>query len=878
MKVFKPLPLSLLTRCFEFRNRTWMGVSGLLMVSLGAQRKLWLEKDLWQFWATRPESGWPLEEGMPRARSEYIVCGHAYPDDAERRACAVRAQVGALRKELHVHGARFWNGDRPTPAHPFERMPLDWAHTWGGASWPDNPLGMGMADQDINGALLRPLPHIEWPDHPRATPASEGRAAGFGPIDIMWPQRASKRGTYDDHWLQTDFPGIAADANWTAFNVASDDQQQPAPFRGDESYAFDNLHPSQPHLAGTLPGLRARFFVTHKVNNQEKFKEVASSLRALWFFPDQERTILIFQGMHEIAEDDGADIVHLMGGIERLDAPHPASHYLDVRDKRLDKESGALEALREEDLMPLELVVPLIDFTPMENRGADRSRARGRREREAARAEVASHGLDPDEHAAPLDGPPPPRVESIDDLIGLRKLATDQMASLKQKNALEKKKAIDEVKATFAAHQMDFGPIEREMAGLETRGPPKPFVDDVVKDFHSLIATGKVSGGDVGELEDMVEDKKLLAQWRSGEAGALQAYRMTAHRRLSADPLAGDASVVLRRKVLTHHAAGASFAGWDLTGADLSGMNLRGADFTQALMERANLTGADLADACLAGAVLAHAALVSTSLLRARLEGANLGSARIELADFTGADLRAVIFEKATLSDVSWRGARLDGIRLDDAVLAGVDCSGAMAEDMLVFLQRDLRGCNFSGVRFAQATFLECDLTKVDFSDAVIAKCGFVSVVADGANFQRLRIASGAFVQACTLQRADFSGAILRDMNFRGAALEGATFREAVLQGSDFSECDLTDADFAAADVRSGRFVRANLARACFASCNLMDAVFQHASLENTDYRHANLFQSDFARVRLGGHVQMDQALTTRLRSLPRYRPREAVQ
>ncbi|MBT2333154.1 DUF2169 domain-containing protein [Variovorax paradoxus] len=878
MKVFKPLPLSLLSRCFEVRNRTWMGVSGLLMVSLGAQRKLWLEKDLWQFWATRPDAGWPLEDGMPRARSEYIVCGHAYPDDAERRACAVRAQVGALRKELHVHGARFWNGDRPTPAQPFERMPLDWAHTWGGASWPENPLGMGMADQDVGGAKLRPLAHIEWPDHPRTTPTAEGKAAGFGPIDGMWPQRASKRGTYDDQWLKTDFPGIAADANWTTFNIASDDQQQHAPFNGDEPYAFDNLHPAQPHLAGALPGLRTRLFVTQKVDGQEKFKEVASSLRALWFFPDEERAILVFQGMHEIAEDDGADIVHLMGGIEPLGQPRPASHYLDVRDKRLDKDNGALEAMREEDLMPLELVVPLIDFTPMENRGADRSRARGRREREAARADVASHGLDPDEHAAPLDGPPPPRVESIDDLIGLRKLATDQMAALKQKNAVENKKAIAEVKATFAANKMDFSPIEREMAGLETRGPPKPFVDDVVKDFHKLIARGKATGGDVGELEEMVDDKKLLAQWRGGEAGALQAYRMTAHRRLPVDPLAGDASMVLRRKVLAHHAAGGSFSGWDLTGANLSGMDLRGADFTHALMERANLTGADLADARLAGAMLAHAALVSTSLPRAGLEGANLGAARIERADFAGADLRAVIFEKATLNDVSWRGARLDGIRLHDAVLAGVDCSGAVADDMLVFLQRDLRGCNFSGVRFTQATFLECDLRGGDFSDAVIEKCAFVSVIADGANFQRMRIASGAFAQACMLQEADFAGATLRDMNFRGAALKGAVFREAVLQGSDFSECDLTGADFAAADLRGARFVRANLARARFASCNLMDSVFQHASLEDTDYRHANLFQSDFARVRLGGHVQLDQALTTRLRTLPRHRPREAMQ
>lgn len=878
MKVFKPLPLSLVTRCFEFRKRTWMGVSALLMVSLGERRKLWLEKDLWEFWATRPEAAWPLEEGMPRARSEYLVCGHAYPQDAERRACAVRAQVGLLRKQLNVHGHRFWDGDRPTPAQPFERMPLDWAHTWGGAAWPENPLGMGMSDQDLGGVRVRPLPHVEDPGHVLSTAASHGKPAGFGPIDGMWPQRAAKRGTYDDAWFKTHFPAVAPDADWTTFNLAPDDQQQPAPFAGDEAYAFHNLHPALPQFAGALPGLRARLFVTHRVNDEEKFKEVASGLRALWFFPDEERAILVFQGMHEIAEDDGADIVHLLGGIEDLAQPRAAAHYLEVRDKRLDVQDGALESLREGDLMPSDLVVPLIDLTPRENRGAERGLARGRREREAARAEVASHGLDPDEHAAPLDGPPPPEVATLDDLIALRAKANAQMAGMREKVEREKKKAIDEVRVTFETNKLDFGAIEREMQGLETRGPPKPFADDVIKEFHSLIERGKAAGGDVSELEQMVVDPKLLAQWRGGDEKQLVAYRMTAHRRLAADPVAGDASAALRKRVMAHHAARGSFAGWDLTGADLSGLDLSGADLSSALMERANLTGTLLDDADLRGATLAHAAFVSTQCRRAKLAGANLGSARIEKADFGEADLSDVIFEKARLQEVGWRGAKLDGIRMEEALIAGIDCSHAVADGMITFLQRDLRGCSFSGARLKQVVFLECDLSGVDFSDAVFEKCGFVGIKAPQAGFRRMRIDSGAFAQGCVLDGADFGDARLCDMNFRGAALTGAVFRGAVLQGSDFSECDLSGADFHHADLCRARFVRATLTGTRFASSNLMDTVFQHAKLEETDYRDANLFQSDFARVRLGVNVRTDRALTTRLRTYPRHRPREPLQ
>jgi len=877
MKVFKPMPLSLLTRCFEFKGRAWMGVSALLMLSLGEERKLWPEKNLWTFWAARPEGAGALEEGMPRACAEYLLCGHAYPQTEQRNACAVRAEVGGLKKQLNVHGDRFWNGDRPSAAQPFERLPLDWAHTWGGAACPDNPLGMGMADEELGNVRVRPLPHIEYPDQVLMTPNSPGRPAGFGAIDSLWPQRAAKRGTYDDAWFKTHFPAIAPDVDWAgAFNIAPLDQRQQTPFVGDEAYVFHNMHPTQPHLTGALPSLRTRLFVTHRVGGEEKFKEVASSLRALWFFPDEERVILVFQGMHQIAEDDGADIVHLLGAIETLAQPRDPQHYLKVRDKRLDHENGVLESLREEDLTPDGWVTPLIDFAATENRALERGLARGRRERESVRAEVASYGLDPDEHAPPVDGPPPPKVENLDDLIALRAKMEAQAAEMRAKAEQEKKKAIDEARALFEANgRDDFHVIEREMQGLETRGPPKPLADNLVKDFQTLIESGHASGSDVGELEQMLADPKVQAQWRNGQEKALMAYRMTAHRQLAADAVHGEAALALRQRVMARHAAGGDFAGWDLTGADLSGLDLQGAKLNAALLEKANLTGTLLDGADLQDAVLAHAALISTQCRRANLRGANLGAARIEQADFSEADLTDANFELSKLLDVSWRGAKLDGIRLHEAELLGIDCAQAHAESMIVFMQRDLRGCCFAGGRFKQAVFLECNLSGVDFSDAQFEKCAFVTITAVRANFQRLRIDSGVFAKDCVLQGADFSGAHLPDMNFRGDVLSDAVFRAATLTGSDFSECDLSRADFAQADLRRSRFVRATLTDTCLASANLAEAVFQHAILTNTDYRHANLFQSDFARVCIGAGVDMEGALLTRARTYPRHRPEE---
>lgn len=678
------------------------------------------------------------------------------------------------------------------------------------------------------------------------------------------------RGTYDDAWLKTQFPAVAADTDWRYFNTAPEDQQQTEPFIGTEEYAFQNLHPTQPLLTGRLPGLRVRGFVTQRTGNAEKFHEIRTRLNTLWFFPDVERAVLVFQGMHEIAEDDGSDIVHLLTALEYTDQPRTTTHYLHVRDKRLDKDNGLIESLREEDLMPTDLVVPLVDFSPQANRALERGLKRAEVERAQARGEVASHGLDPDVHAPPVQGEPAPQVRNLDDLLHLRVQADLRMAQARQQMESERPKNLADARTLFECEGKDFGLIEREMAGLETRGPPKPFVDALIKTLHGHIAAGQSNKAGIAELEHMVADEKLQARWRAGEASQLAAYRLIAHLQVPADRVQDEAARALRQRVLAQ--AGRDFQGWNLTGADLSGLDLSGANFQDALLERANLTGTRLSGANLRGVVLAHADLQSTQCQHAVLAGANLGAAHIEQADFEGADLTGTIFARARLSEVSWRSATLDDVRLEEAQLQGVDCSGARATKMLLFYQLDLRGWSFASARLAQAAFIECDASGVNFSDAVFEKCAFVTLKAQGARFARLRIDSGCFAQACELAQTDFSGALLPNLSWRGATLAGAVLSGATLRGCDFSGCDLTGADLHGADAREARFVRARLVHTRFDGANLRDAVLQHASLEDTDLRHANLFQSDFARVRVAPGVRLDGALRTRMRIYPRHR------
>jgi|GEM_PF-274620 len=879
MKVFKPAAPSLVTRVFEYRSRMWMGVSVLQMIGLGSDGPtLEPEQALWTHWATRFESQWPLEEGMPRSGGQYLVSGFAYPHDTDGRGCRVAVQVGAQSKQLLVYGRREWDGRRVTSPEPFTEMPLRWTHAYGGEGVSENPIGMGAVPVGTDGIEVHRLPHIEDPAHPIDRPGQAVRPAGFGPIDPAWAPRATCRGTYDDAWLRNDFPAIASDTDWAFFHTAPQDQQQAQPFVGDEPYAFRNMHPTLPLLQGRLPGLRARAFVTHRVGGEEKFKEVRTRLNTLWFLPDIERAVLVFQGMHEIFEDDGADIVHLLAALERSGQPRPAEHYLAVRDKRLDRENGVLEALREEDLMPADLAVPWIDFDLPKARAFDRSQRRAEEGRAAARDLVTAHGLDPDAgHAPPVRTPPPPEIGSIDDMIRVRREMGERAAGSAARAQAEKAVLVADIRKSLEGGPVDFALIEREMAGLENRGPPKPYAEELVSSFRQQIATGKAAGGDVSELEEMLVDETVQAQWREGEVRQLAGYRAMAHRQPAADALAGEAAHALRQRVIDHRAQGGSLARWDLTGANLAGLDLQGADLSDALLESANLTGTNLNEAKLEGAVLAHATLLGTQLQHARLKGANLGAARIEKADFSRADLTDAAFQDAALREVGFGGATLDGIRLEEAELSGVDFGGAVSKGMLAFVQRDLRACRFAGARFEQCAFVDCNVSGVDFSQAVLGKCTFTAAKADGAVFRGVQLASGCFVQECAMSGADFTDAKLSGTNFRGAVLAGALLHGAALQGCDFSECDMTRADLHRADARQARFVRTRLRGAVLRSANLMDAVFQHALLEDTDYRQANLFQSDFARVRVGANVAFDAALTTRMRTYPRHRPQAAA-
>src|SRR5690606_16745001 len=137
--------------------------------------------------------------------------------------------------------------------------------------------------------------------------------------------------------------------------------------------------------------------------------------------PDAEHAVLIWQGSTRIAEEDGADVLHLSAAAEHPDRPRTSQYYLDAIGARTDSAYGGLAMPREAELLPEDLGESPSptdedrELNATENLGAQSLHRRVAAEAQKARDIVASYGLDPDIHGPAKVGPfaPPPTAQEI---------------------------------------------------------------------------------------------------------------------------------------------------------------------------------------------------------------------------------------------------------------------------------------------------------------------------------------------------------------------------------------------------------------------------------------------------------------------------------
>ena len=849
MKVFKPGKLGIFTRCAE-ANREYLFSVSIMGFFPFDETMLLSDQDMWNF-VPAELGAIVFDEGMPKQRAEILVKGSAHNcDGACAPTCPVRVKIGTIDKSLYVIGDRHWKGNHQSEPQPFSEMPITWDRAFGGDGFETNPMGKGFAPVETEHGPIQFLPNVELPGKLVTKPSETPESAGLLPYELNWPQRFSKVGTYDQKWLKELFPGYAKDFDWGFFNVAPPDQQIKGHFQGNETLVVEGMHPDEPRLEGRLPGVRGRCFITRKTEEEREFLEIETKLDTIWLFPHAKRGVVIFHGMVTVGEDDAADVEEIIIGAEWIDEQKPAQHYQEVIAKRLDKEEGAFNSFKDEDLLPTgadwtatlsdeDLALYQPELVINEN-----LRRRHIREVEKAREHIAAQGLDPDLYA-----PPMPEENPKVSLANLHEFAMEkeeEAAKLREDAEKRTAETLDKMKQRHLARGGTEEEFEELMKG--PAGPPTFRAHEKLEGERLAVANARANGVVLTELEEEIEKPEHLEAYEEMEERLRDIYRQQAHIRAAVERLQGVAAHHVREAVKAAHAEKESFERWDLTGADLTGVDLSGACFKEAFLEGVNFTGANLTGTDFTRAVLARATFTGAILEDCCFEEASLGDANFQGIKFENANLKGAILAKSDLRKTSFRGCQLGEADFAEAIFGDTDFSNSHAPD-LVFLENDLRGCKFRGADITDASFLQSNISGVDFREADLSQATFIEVEGNGALFTKAKLVEASFVLGCSFNRCDFQAAVLDDATFRETSLEECNFNYAHMKETDFSETNLKKSTFYRAVGKEAMFVRADLRDAEMMAVNLFEASMQKSDLRGTDLTGANLFASNFGKV-----------------------------
>jgi len=871
MRVVKPQQLSLLHRPFDYRGKHWLGVATIAAVPLGEHVELIPEVELWQQVLPLIDQGQSLDYGIPKRGGEFLVSGQACAPDGETvPSMRVRVEVGSRSKELWVFGDRYFDGNAISLPDPFSTMPLDWSRAFGGPAYKSNPLGKGLGPSaNARGDKRHWLPNVEHPDDLLRLKSQRPMPAGFGPLDITWPQRLSLAGTYDDRWLKTRFPGFADDVQWGYFNLSARDQWLEKSFQGGEDYRLVGFDPQQRVIEGAIPKLTARTLFRRRA--AEALEEVRCHLTTLWFFPEIDRLVLIYHASIEIETDDASDIDCLLIAAEHSDRPRDKTHYAGIMHDRTDPESDALELLRDQPLMPEGLAKSPFAEVYQEARdkgpSARMQRMRGSVDHaiDRLRTETEEKGSEfPEDQVPEFEDETLPELDELDAFIE-QKL---EQLNRAREDVETKKQALRERVRAELEEAPDFVPGLEDFDAISGhRGPPTFKAAEQRRAVERQAENIREMEQDPSAIETRFCNDEQYQLWLEAEANLNNLYRLAAHHQEPIGPAERNEARV--QELLELIASGQSVRDQNFCGIDLRGRNLSGRDLSGIFLESANLEQADLSDAILDDAVLAHANLKAARLNRCSLKNANLGKSSMQSVQAVSAD-----FTGAVLSGCDMSGSDLSGSTVEDVefllepTFNQCNFSGARMQDLL-FYNCVVEECNFSGAKLRQPIFNKVELRAVDFSAAALDGAVFIRTRGIDAGFVEAQLKECCFLDESDFTGADFSGAQMPGTNLRGCQLGKTSFAAAEVDDCDFSDAFLGGSVFRDAIGHRSRWVRTDLRDADLAGAQLTESVLKGADVRGGDLR-ANLFKADLAMVHVDRPTRFDGAYTAKMNTYPR--------
>ena len=684
---------------------------------------------------------YPSDFAPAKKGADLLLVGTCYaPGGNVTRGCDVTFQVGAWTKRLAIIGDRVasprWPMGYSVPEpQPFTQLKVSCENAFGGSDFPSNPLGKGYVKETLpDGTSILQMPNIQHADRLDLLTTSPIEPAFFGPVPSTWPQRKPV-GTYDQQWLEQQWPWFPVDFDWRHFNAAPRDQQLEGCLRGDETVAVENMHPEVPYYTCRLPSLRPQIFISECSESGEAWRQIEPKLDTLWLDMDEEKLILVWRGhsmVQSLKMDEIAQIHVIEGNLQ--ESPMSVDQYREVLARKAAEEKAA----------------------------AEREAAEKRAQRELLEAEMAEMQKQIDEAEAEADKL---RAEALEQLGERDFISTSPVLS-----TAEVLKFLNEERAKTAK---TINPELAERLKL-TEPIPDPGFEEYGPDWtrercHShAYAKGSFARCDLSGID---LSGLTLSSLDFTDAD------LTGCNLEGTDFNGADLTGADLRKV-------------NLTSADLSSATLVACDLSQATLcktqlQDANLDRATLRKANLENAMLERVSANFANFVEADLTNAVLRNGSFKRTDFTSAVLRAADFSEAVLSEALVEEARGAGVNMQGADLTDLHAGNAPDFTRGNFQQVKASGSYWEGACLDGADFRYATLNLADFTSASLVQASLGAAELKEAKFEDAKLESANLVYA-NVFRGSFERACLRNADLREANLYEVEFWDAVIDNANF--------------------------------------------------------------------------------------------
>ncbi len=404
----------------------------------------------------------------------------------------------------------------------------------------------------------------------------------------------------------------------------------------------------------------------------------------------------------------------------------------------------------------------------------------------------------------------------------------------------------------------------KEVAALPAPSADRSFaLDPKVLPDHPAFDKGRMAEALNAQLDRRNDPAALLDKTRTELANASEGYaeirRMSPYPIVPEDPLHPEVAAHLGQVVVTQIGQGQSLSGHDLAGSDLRGADLSGRDLRNCLLEKCDLSQAKLRGADLEGATLAGAKLDGADFTGANLKKTNLSMVSARRTDFTAvtfeaamplletdfggacfaeARLSKVQFLKGLLHDVSFERAHLTEVICNQCELSrlkAADCSG----ERFILVESVLDRADFANARIDRLTLLNCSMQASRFDRADLQRFVMMGGGSLAGSSFRKAVLTSASIREVDLDRADFSGALLEQVDLSGVTAREAAFVCAVLDRVLLGRADLDGSDFLGAKLVECQLKRVSMNRASLAEARLYGVNGEKVSAERLDLRDA---------------------------------------